>query len=117
MMCAEVSRRSRSHVPKTCQTTPGALRLPVMTAALQAKLVVVVLCIVRIPARAQFSTTAPGVAQETRAHGYWADPSTGLTWAARDSSKRMGWHKATKYSRNLRLAGYSDWRLPSIDEL
>lgn len=38
-------------------------------------------------------------------------------WAAKDSSKRMGWHKATKYCRNLRLAGYSDWRLASIDEL
>jgi len=38
-------------------------------------------------------------------------------WAARDNGKRVGWHKATKYCSNLRLAGYSDWRLPSIDEL
>ena len=88
-----------------------------MRAALPAKLVVAILCIVRTPASAQFSTTAPSVAQETRARGYWMDPSTGLMWAARDSGKRMGWHKATKYCRNLRLAGYSDWRLPSIDEL
>jgi len=79
--------------------------------------VLITISAVAIPAPAQFSTTAPGVAQETRARGYWMDPSTRLVWAARDSSKRMGWHKATKYCRNLRLAGYSNWRLPSIDEL
>jgi len=65
----------------------------------------------------QFSKTAPGVAYETQARGYWVDPSTGLMWAAKDSGKRESWHKATKYCRNLRLDGYSDWRLPRIDEL
>jgi hypothetical protein len=86
-----------------------------MAAAREAKLVLVVLWCVCIPAIAQFSTTAPGVAQETQAR--WADPSTALVWVARDNGKRVSWHKATKYCRNLRLAGYSDWRLPSIDEL
>jgi hypothetical protein len=57
------------------------------------------------------------VAQETQARGYWVDPSNGLMWAARDSGRRGSWHKATKYCRNLRLAGYSDWRLATIDEL
>jgi hypothetical protein len=65
----------------------------------------------------QFSKTAPGVAQETRTQGYWVDPSTRLIWAARDSGKRGSWHNAVKYCRNLRLAGYSDWRLATIDEL
>ncbi len=72
---------------------------------------------VAFPASGQFSTTAPALAQETQARGYWTDPSTGLMWAARGNGKRMGWHKATRYCRNLRLAGHSDWRLPSIDEL
>lgn len=65
----------------------------------------------------QFSKTAPGVAQETQARGYWVDPSDGLMWAARDSGKRGSWHKAMKYCHKLRLAGYSDWRLATIDEL
>ena len=65
----------------------------------------------------QFSKTAPAVAQETQARGYWIDPSDGLMWAAKDSGKRGSWHKAMKYCRKLRLAGYSDWRLATIDEL
>lgn len=65
----------------------------------------------------QFSKTPPGVAQETRVRGYWVDPSNGLMWAARDNGRRGSWHKATKYCHNLRLAGYSDWRLATIDEL
>ena len=65
----------------------------------------------------QFSKTAPSVAQETQARGYWVDPSDGLMWAAKDSGKRGSWHKAMKYCRKLRLAGYSDWRLATIDEL
>jgi len=65
----------------------------------------------------QFSKTAPSLAEESQARGYWVDPSDGLMWAARDSGKRASWHKAMKYCRNLRLAGYSNWRLATIDEL
>lgn len=77
----------------------------------------------KVPPRAkratpdQFSKTAPSVAQDTQARGYWVDPSNGLMWAAKDSGKRGSWHNAMKYCRKLRLAGYSDWRLATIDEL
>jgi len=57
------------------------------------------------------------LAQETQVRGYWVDPATGLMWAGKDNGKDINWHKATKYCRDLRLAGYSDWRLPTIDEL
>jgi hypothetical protein len=56
-------------------------------------------------------------AQEAQARGYWADPSTGLMWTAKDNGKDVSWKTATKYCRNLRLAGYSDWRLPTLVEL
>ena len=38
-------------------------------------------------------------------------------WAGKDNGKDMSWKKAMKYCRDLRLAGFSDWRLPTIDEL
>jgi hypothetical protein len=57
------------------------------------------------------------LAQETQARGYWIDPSTGLMWAAKDNGKDVTWRQATKYCRDLRLAGLSDWRLATLDEL
>lgn len=88
-----------------------------MRAPREIKLVLAVLCWACTPLPAQFSTTSPDVAKDTQERGYWIDPSTALMWPARDNGKRVSWHKAKKYCHNLRLAGYSDWRLPSIDEL
>jgi hypothetical protein len=56
-------------------------------------------------------------AQETQVRGYWVDPATGLMWAGKDNGKDVSWKGAVKYCRNLKLAGYSDWRLASLDEL
>ncbi len=53
----------------------------------------------------------------TQAQGFWTDPATNLMWAAKDNGKDVSWKKAKKYCRGLRLAGYSDWRLASIEEL
>src|ERR1700751_780561 len=66
---------------------------------------------------AQISTENRGVAQEIQIRGYWIDPSTGLIWTAKDNGNDISWGNAVKHCQNLRLAGYSDWRLPSIDEL
>ena len=44
------------------------------------------------------------------------DPETGLTWSARASST-MTWSNAGTYCDNLTEGGYSDWHLPTIDEL
>ena len=49
--------------------------------------------------------------------GYWTDPATTLMWAGKDSGRDVTWGKALKYCRNLRLAGYSDWRLANMAEL
>ncbi len=73
--------------------------------------------VVNILAGAQSSVQDRSSAQETLARGYWVDSSTGLIWAANDNGKDVTWGSALKYCRNLSLAGYYDWRLPSIDEL
>jgi Protein of unknown function (DUF1566) len=56
-------------------------------------------------------------AQETQARGYWIDPATGLMWAGKDNGEDVSWKKAMKYCHNLRLNGYSDWRLANLNEL
>ena len=47
----------------------------------------------------------------------WTDPFTGLTWEKKDNHDNADWKEAMSYCRKLRLDGYDDWRLPSIDEL
>lgn len=56
-------------------------------------------------------------AQENQVRGYWTDPSTDLMWAAKDNGKDVSWKKAFEYCHDLRLAGYSDWRLATLEEL
>ena len=55
--------------------------------------------------------------QHIRVQEYWVDPFSGLMWAGKDSGKDLSWKKAIKYCRDLRLAGYADWRLPRVSEL
>src|ERR1700758_4856910 len=71
----------------------------------------ILLCIVAI-----FSSDQ-SPAKDTQVRGYWVDPSTGLMWAGKDNGRDVSWKKAMKYCRDLRLAGYSDWRLATLSEL
>ena len=56
-------------------------------------------------------------AREEAARPTWTDHGTGLMWAKKDNGIDVNWQQATDYCRSLRLAGHSDWRLPTIDEL
>jgi Protein of unknown function (DUF1566)/TIR domain len=49
--------------------------------------------------------------------GIYFDSETQLMWTIKDNGKDVNWHDANKYAQKLRLGGYSDWRLPTIDEL
>jgi hypothetical protein len=57
------------------------------------------------------------VAQPDTTGGVWSDPATGLMWTRKDNGYALRWQPAAEYCRNLQLGGYSDWRLPTIDEL
>jgi hypothetical protein len=81
------------------------------------RIVPILFFVVTIVAASQSSVLSQSSAQETLARGYWSDPSTGLVWTAKDNGGDISWSKAVKYCHSLNLAGYSDWRLPSIDEL
>jgi hypothetical protein len=47
----------------------------------------------------------------------WTDPATGLMWTRKDNGSDVDWNQADAYCSNLQLAGYKDWRLPTIEEL
>jgi hypothetical protein len=38
-------------------------------------------------------------------------------WSSKPSGKLQDWDGAVRYCRELSLAGYTDWRLPNIEEL
>lgn len=82
----------------------------------KAKIVLMLLFGAAVCAGAQSPIKGQGPAGETQAHEYWVD-TYGLMWAGQDNGKDVNWHEATKYCHNLRLAGYSDWRLATIVEL
>ncbi|MFZ0301618.1 MAG: DUF1566 domain-containing protein [Terracidiphilus sp.] len=50
-------------------------------------------------------------------HPTWTDPDTGLMWTRKDNGSDVDWNQASDYCSKLQLAGLSDWRLPSIEEL
>jgi len=47
----------------------------------------------------------------------WKDSATGLIWAVKDNGSDVSWDQARNYCTQLSLGGYSDWSLPTIDEL
>ena len=47
----------------------------------------------------------------------WTDPATGITWTKSDNGSDVTAQEALNYCSGLRLAGYSDWQLPTIDQL
>jgi hypothetical protein len=47
----------------------------------------------------------------------WTDPDTGLMWAKKDNRVDVTRPQAQDYCMNLALAGFRDWRLPTVAEM
>ena len=47
----------------------------------------------------------------------WRDDATGLTWTRSDNNADLDFNQAVDYCKNLNLGGFSNWRLPEIEEL
>lgn len=63
------------------------------------------------------TSQSPNHRDKLEAPTAWTDPTTGLMWTPTDNGEDITWGKAMNYCRKLNPFGYSDWRLPSIDEL
>ena len=50
-------------------------------------------------------------------NGTVLDTRTNLMWAAKDNGININWADAKSYCENYRGGGYSDWRMPTQDEL
>ena len=50
-------------------------------------------------------------------NGTVMDTRTNLMWAAKDNGSSINWQGAKSYCENYRGGGYSDWRMPTQDEL
>jgi hypothetical protein len=81
------------------------------------KVILILVSVVTMISAAQSPTTDQSPVRETQALGYWIDPNTKLMWTAEDNGNDVNWKNAVHYCHDLRLAGYSDWRLATIDEL
>lgn len=45
------------------------------------------------------------------------DSQNGLMWALRDNGEDIDWYGAKKYCEDFSAGGYTDWRMPDIEEL
>jgi len=52
-----------------------------------------------------------------RLDGGYLQEKTGLIWLRRDNGADLDWYAADEHCRNLELADWMDWRMPTIDEL
>ncbi|HPK54400.1 MAG TPA: caspase family protein [Smithellaceae bacterium] len=50
-------------------------------------------------------------------NGTVLDTRTNLMWAAGDNGSDISWENAKTYCHNYRAGGYTDWRMPTHDEL
>ncbi len=50
-------------------------------------------------------------------NGTVIDTKTGLMWAAKDNGEDINWNDAKRYCENYRGGGYTNWRMPTYNEL
>ncbi len=85
------------------------------------KTVLSVLCIMAIVAMVAVVAFAGETARDGRFiaydNGTVLDTKTNLMWAARDNGGDIIWQNAQSYIEQYRRGGYTDWRLPTVDEL
>jgi len=55
--------------------------------------------------------------EQERIDRVFLDPKKRLMWTNKDNGRDIDWRRANRYCQELDLAGYTDWRLPTLEEL
>ena len=55
--------------------------------------------------------------ENERLTGAYLQEKTGLIWTRLDNGSDLDWYAADEHCRDLEVADWSDWRMPSIEEL
>jgi hypothetical protein len=92
------------------------LVMMVATIALVLSMVIFTSCATS-PYTADRATTAKDSRFTAYDNGTVLDTKTNLMWAVRDNGKIINWAEAKYYCENYRGGGYTDWRMPTLDEL
>lgn len=74
----------------------------------------------KISAEAKAAADAKAAGREwckDNGDGTVTDPITGLMWAAENNGGETSWPDAKLYCENYKVGGYTDWRMPTQDEL
>jgi hypothetical protein len=88
-----------------------------MVAAIVVILSVVIFISCSKPYTAERATTARDDRFTAYDNGTVLDTKTNLMWAVRDNGKIINWAEAKYYCENYRGGDYTDWRMPTQDEL
>ncbi|MCX5830165.1 MAG: DUF1566 domain-containing protein [Deltaproteobacteria bacterium] len=76
-----------------------------------------ILAMAKLPPQPAAVETARDVKFIAYDDGTVLDTRTGLMWAAKDNGSNIKWADARSYCKNYRGGGYTDWRMPTQDEL
>ena len=71
----------------------------------------------RVPNSSQVNVLARDGRFVAYDNGTVEDTDTGLMWAAKDNGGPITWEEAKSYCTNYSGGGYTDWRMPTRDEL
>lgn len=71
----------------------------------------------RVPNSSQVNVLARDGRFVAYENGTVEDTDTGLMWAAKDNGGPITWEEAKSYCTNYSGGGYTDWRMPTRDEL
>ena len=91
-----------------------------MVAAIVVVLLIVIFTCCSRPYTAEHATTGETVRDGrfiAYDNGTVLDTKTNLMWAAKDNGNTINWADAKAYCKNYRGGGYTNWQMPTQDEL